>query len=88
MSNWTDKLKEFGCSELFDVSEESAAKTHAFADNEWQPVVADKSAAGDLYAEIRTRITTHPLAYFHGDEETALRAMKIKLPRCAANRDE
>ncbi len=49
MSNWADKLKEFGCSELFDVSRESASEAHPLANNEWQPTSADKSAACNIY---------------------------------------
>src|SRR5436190_15007525 len=72
MSTWTDKLKEFGCDDLFVASSEFATKSPPFGNNEWKPAPADKKAAWELYTEIRTRITTQPLAYRHGDEETAL----------------
>ena len=72
MNSWSDKLREFGCGDLFGVAGEAAAETHPFADKEWKPTDADKSAAWEIYTEIRTRITTQPLLYRHGDEETAL----------------
>ena len=65
MSTWTDKLTEFECGELF-------AGSDPFAGKEWRPTEADQKAAWELYTEIRTRITTQPLAHPHGDEETAL----------------
>ena len=71
MSTWTDKLDEIGCGDLFVAAEQSAAD-HPFASKEWAPSEADQSAAWELYTEIRTRITTQPLAFRHGDEETAL----------------
>jgi len=61
-----------GCGDLFGTSGESAAALHPFASRKWQPTDADRSAAWELYTELRTRITTQPLAYRHGDEETAL----------------
>jgi len=72
MTAWTDKLNEFECGALFVAAADSATEPHPFADKDWQPTDADKSAAWALYTEIRTRITTQPLAYRHGDEETAL----------------
>ena len=39
---------------------------------EWTPSEEDRSAAWDLYTELRTRITTQPLHYRAGDEEAAL----------------
>ena len=72
MNTWSDKLNDFGCGDLFAKPTERAAKTQHFADKEWQPTAADKSAAWELYTEIRTRITTQPLAFRHGDEESAL----------------
>ena len=71
MTTWSDKLNEFGCTHLFVTVTESA-EPHPFASKDWQPADADKSAAWELYTEIRTRITTQPLAFRHGDEETAL----------------
>ena len=72
MTTWPDKLNEFECGDLFVAPAEGALEPHPFADKEWQPTDADKSAAWALYTEIRTRITTQPLAFRHGDEETAL----------------
>lgn len=72
MSTWSDQLNDFGCGDLFVTSRESAAESPPFAGKEWRPTDADTSAAWELYTEIRTRITTQPLAYRHGDEETAL----------------
>jgi hypothetical protein len=72
MTAWSDKLNEFGCTDLFVAPTESAAQPHPFASKEWQPADTDKSAAWALYTEIRTRITTQPLAFRHGDEESAL----------------
>ncbi len=69
MSNWSDKLQEFGCGDLFAVL---AGETNPFDSKEWNPTAADKSAAWQLYTEVRSRITTQPLAYRDGDEETAL----------------
>jgi hypothetical protein len=38
----------------------------------WKPSDKDREAAWILYTELRTRITTQPLHYRSGDEETAL----------------
>ncbi len=72
MNTWSDKLDAFGCGDLFVAPAERALEPQPFADKEWQPTAADKSAAWELYTEIRTRIATQPLAFRHGDEETAL----------------
>jgi hypothetical protein len=72
MQTWSEKWDEFGCGELFVAPAEPTAEPQPFADKEWQPTAADRSAAWELYTEIRTRITTQPLAFRHGDEETAL----------------
>ncbi len=69
MSTWPEKLNAIQCGDLFAGREN---EPHVFADWEWKPGAQDKSAAWELYTEIRTRITTQPLAYRHGDEETAL----------------
>ncbi len=79
MNTWSDKLNTFGCGDLFIAPAEHAAQPHPFADKEWQPSAADKSAAWELYTEIRTRITTQPLAYRHGDEDTALTSGCVSL---------
>ena len=72
MSTWTDKFAEFACDELFA---ERSGDALPCAGNEWRPTPADQSAAWQLYTEIRTRITTQPLAYRHGDEKTALKSV-------------
>jgi hypothetical protein len=69
MSTWPERLDDFQCGELFSGR---VGEPHSFEGKEWNPTDADKSAAWELYTEIRTRITTQPLAYRHGDEETAL----------------
>ena len=43
-----------------------------YLEMEWQPKDEDKAAAWELYVELLTRITTQPLMYGHGDEQTAL----------------
>ena len=86
MSLWADQLKEFRCGDLIAGPLESAA----FADMEWKPAAADKSAAWELYTEIRTRITSQPLAYRHGDEATALTSVYniFELTRTAIKKHE
>lgn len=73
MSNWAEMLQTFGCADLFFASKSEGKPS--FADKEWKPTDADRSAAWALYTEIRTRITTQPLAYGHGDEATALKSV-------------
>jgi hypothetical protein len=70
MTAWSDKLNEFGYTDLFIAPTESAVEPQPFASKKWQPAATDKSAAWELYTEIRTRITTQPLAFRHGDEES------------------
>ena len=87
MTTWTDKLNEFQCGELFAGR---ATEPHVFTGKEWNPGVQDKSAAWELFTEMRTRITTQPLAYRHGDEETALTSIYnvFDLTRTAIRRHE
>ncbi len=46
----------------------------AFRDN-WKTTEADVKLAWELYSELRTRITTQPLHYMHGDEASALTSL-------------
>ena len=46
--------------------------TAPFLEMEWNPSVADKVAAWQLYVELLTRTTTQALAVNEGDEKTAL----------------
>jgi len=89
MSTWTEVLSKMECDDLF-APQENAAPTPPFADKEWSPSAEDKSAAWELYTEMRTRITTQPLAYRHGDEETALTSVykMFDLTRTAIARHE
>jgi hypothetical protein len=41
-----------------------------------EPAAADKAAAHAFLAELNTRITTQPLPYQYGDEETALKSLR------------
>ena len=70
MTSWPEQLQAFECDALF--ASKSNDDPHPFANQTWEPTDADKSAAWALYTELRTRITTQPLAYRHGDETTAL----------------
>ena len=66
---WTTWLSQNGFADLFDIEQNEA---HPFDDLTWSPTDKDASAAWELYTELRTRITTQPLAYRAGDEATAL----------------
>jgi len=46
----------------------------AFTAN-WITTDADRKLAWELYSDLRTRITTQPLHYTHGDEVTALKSL-------------
>lgn len=67
--NWTTWLSQNGFADLFDIEQN---KAHPFDELTWAPTDEDASAAWELYTELRTRITTQPLAYRAGDEATAL----------------
>lgn len=56
--------------ELWDMT--SLKIKTPFLDMEWKPQDEDKAAAWELYIELLTRITTQPLHFEHGDEQTAL----------------
>jgi hypothetical protein len=66
--SWQEWLEQSGCGDLFDFPEELRCQR-------WQPAEADRNAAWSFYTEIRTRITTQPLHYRSGDEETALKSV-------------
>lgn len=66
---WATWLSKGGFLELFGTMEEDKSR---FDSIPWQPTQADRSAAWNLYTELRTRITTQPLPYRSGDEATAL----------------
>lgn len=68
IQSWREWLKDSGCEKLFEFSDE-------LLDQQWQPTQADRNAAWSFYTEIRTRITTLPLHYRSGDEETALQSV-------------
>jgi MFS family permease len=46
-----------------------------FAEQAWESSDEDRSLAWKLYTELRTRITTQPLHYLHGDEAKALQSV-------------
>lgn len=71
-TNWTSWLSQHGFGKLFDIQE---GHTRPFDELQWSPGDADRTAAWKLYTELRTRITTQPLAYRAGDEETALNSV-------------
>lgn len=41
----------------------------------WRVTDSDRNLAWELYSDLRTRITTQPLHYTHGDEATALTSL-------------
>jgi hypothetical protein len=66
---WSDWLgADQDSADLLHLSPERAARP-------WNPTAQDRAAAWILYTEIRTRISTQPLHYRSGDEETALRSL-------------
>ena len=63
---WKQWLEDNQVSDkLFRISDEQANQL-------WNPTDLDREAAWILYTEIRSRISTQPLHYRSGDEETAL----------------
>ena len=66
---WSDWLGRHGFQTLFGLED---GKPHLFDELEWAPADEDRRAAWKLYTELRTRISTQPLAYRAGDEATAL----------------
>ena len=69
---WSHWLGHHGFKSLFGIEE---GKRHLFDDLEWIPGDADRRAAWNVYTELRTRISTQPLAYRAGDEGTALKSI-------------
>ncbi len=57
------------------VSEGLIRISPELGDSSWDPTDKDREAAWILYTELRTRITTQPLHYRSGDEETALKSL-------------
>ncbi len=64
---WSEWFKERK-TPAYLISAESGERT-------WKPTDKDREAAWVLYTEIRTRITTQPLHFRSGDEETALASL-------------
>jgi hypothetical protein len=62
---WGQWLEGNSLSDLVDFPENVLSQ-------EWDPSDEDRKAAWALYTEIRTRISTQPLHYRSGDEESAL----------------
>lgn len=71
-TTWSAWLRTHGFAELFDLHEQGA---HPFDHTDWAPCQADRVAAWQLYTQLRTRITTQPLAYRAGDEAAALASL-------------
>jgi hypothetical protein len=66
---WSEWLRDRGFGRLFGLER---GRAHPFDTIVWSPGDPDREAAWKLYTELRTRITTQPLAYRAGDEATAL----------------
>lgn len=66
---WTEWLSHNGFADLFEIEK---SQPHIFDEVLWAPIEADRLAAWEFYTELRTRITTQPLAYRAGDEGAAL----------------
>ncbi len=65
MNTWQAWLTERNLHDLLTLPQK-------VLEREWAPSNEDRAAAWDLYTELRTRITTQPLHYRSGDEESAL----------------
>ena len=63
---WLDKCSI--SNDVITLSPDQAAQP-------WKPTGADRKAAWNLYTELRSRISTQPLHYRSGDEETALTSL-------------
>ncbi len=68
MSTWKEWLEQHEFRDLLPLPDSVLARV-------WNPTDEDKSAAWDLYTELRTRITTQPLHYRAGDMATALKSV-------------
>ncbi len=66
---WSHWLGRHGFQTLFGLED---GKAHLFDELEWGPADEDRRAAWKVYTELRTRISTQPLASRAGDEATAL----------------
>ncbi len=64
MPEFIEWLSESGCQNLAEWPD-------GMAHHEFTPTKADKDAAWELYTELRSRITTQPLHYLHGDEKAS-----------------
>ena len=60
---WTKWLRDHGFVEPFEIEEDG---DRLFEQIAWSPGEPDRLAAWKLYTELRTRITTQPLAYRFG----------------------
>ena len=69
--------------DLFALPQDPAAD-HAFKRRLWQPALSDQEAAWEFYTELRTRITTQPLAFRAGDESAALESVYQLFPLARA----
>lgn len=67
---WGEWIATNSLNSLIKLSDEQAAKN-------WRLTSEDKKAAWVVYTEINSRITTQPLHYRAGDEETALASIFI-----------
>lgn len=65
---WLEQLDAYGCAALF-VDLHRTPEEAPLASTEWTPTDKDRSAAWALYTQMRTRVTTQPLAFRHGDGE-------------------
>jgi hypothetical protein len=69
---WSDWLQDHSFTDLLGIQ---TGSEHPFDQIVWSPGEPDRLAAWTLYTELRTRITTQPLAYRAGDEATALESV-------------
>jgi hypothetical protein len=65
---WNEWLAASGLQELAELPEEVGSQP-------WCPGDEDRKAAWELYAEMRTRISTQPLHYRAGVEPTTLESI-------------
>mgnify|MGYP001172759720 CR=1 FL=1 len=65
---WSQWLESQNLHQLVELPDDVSGQT-------WKPTEEDRNAAWELYTEMRTRISTQPLHYRAGDEETALNSV-------------